>query len=73
MTSRGLQTGDLETVADLLHEVLTVCKEVQASSGKMLKDFVKALEGHPKIASIRARVEEFASSFPMPGFHMAHA
>ena len=43
---------------------------IQATSGKMLKDFQKALEGNETIASIRARVEEFAASFPMPGFDL---
>lgn len=60
-------------VADLLL-CLQVCKEVQAGSGKLLKDFVKALEGNAKVADIRERVEAFAASFPMPGFDMsAHA
>lgn len=27
-----------------------------------------AAAGNPKLADIRARVETFASSFPMPGF-----
>lgn len=26
-----------------------VCLEVQATSGRLLKDFTKALEGHPKV------------------------
>jgi glycine/serine hydroxymethyltransferase len=50
----------------LLH--VQVSKDIQEGSGKMLKDFEKALEGHPKIADIRSRVEAFASAFPMPGF-----
>jgi glycine hydroxymethyltransferase len=45
-----------------------VSKSIQESSGKLLKDFEKALEGHPQIADIRSRVEAFASAFPMPGF-----
>lgn len=70
MTSRGLLEADFVTVAAFLHEVLLLCKEVQASSGKMLKDFNAALQRHPKIADIRARVEEFAAGFPMPGFKL---
>lgn len=27
-------------------------------------------QGHPKLADIRTRVEEFAASFPMPGFEL---
>jgi len=70
MTSRGLKESDFEKVADFLHECAQVCLEVQAGSGKMLKDFTKALEGHAKIADIRSRVEAFAASFPMPGFDL---
>lgn len=70
MTSRGLKEADMVQIAEFLHEVLVLCKEVQAGSGKLLKDFIVALQGHPKIADIRARVEKFASSFAMPGFHI---
>lgn len=48
-----------------------VAKEVQESHGKLLKDWAKGLEGHAKIADIRARVEAFAAAFPMPGFDVA--
>lgn len=68
MTSRGLKEDDFRKIAGFLHEVLMVCKEVQGVTGKMLKDFNPALMTHPKVADIRARVEAFAGSFPMPGF-----
>jgi len=69
MTSRGLLEPDFEKVADLMHEVVEVCAEVQAKSGaKLLKDFVVALEGNAKLADIKGRVEAFSASFPMPGF-----
>lgn len=45
-----------------------VCLEVQAGSGRMLKDFTAALEGNARVAGLRARVEAFAEAFPMPGF-----
>lgn len=68
MTSRGLVEADFVKVAALLHEVLELCKEVQASHGRALKDFNAGLQSNPKIADIRARVEEWAAAFPMPGF-----
>lgn len=68
MTSRGLLEADFEKVADFLHEVALICSSIQEVSGKQLKDFNKALENHPGIADIRARVEAFAEAFPMPGF-----
>ncbi|KAG1673705.1 hypothetical protein FOA52_010574 [Chlamydomonas sp. UWO 241] len=70
MTSRGLKEDDFRTIGAFLLEVLVLCKEVQATAGKALKDFVPALEASPKIADIRARVEAFAEKFPMPGFEM---
>eukprot|EP00798_Chlamydomonas_sp_ICE-L_P015883 gene15883-22011_t len=68
MTSRGLHEHDFETIADFLIEVLEVCKSIQAQSGKMLKDFVVALEKDERISGIKARVEEWAGAFAMPGF-----
>jgi glycine hydroxymethyltransferase len=71
MTSRGLAEADFQQVAGFLHEALELVKEVQAGSGKLLKDFIVALEGNAKLADIRARVEAFAAAFPMPGFDVA--
>ncbi|KAF5834402.1 serine hydroxymethyltransferase-domain-containing protein [Dunaliella salina] len=70
MTSRGLKEEDFMKIADILHEIVQVCLEVQATSGKMLKDFTKALEGNEKVADIRSRVEAFAEAFAMPGFEV---
>ena len=67
MTSRGLGEGDFEQIAHFLHEVLEECKAVQASSGKMLKEFVVGIEASDVIKDIRARVEAWADGFDMPG------
>jgi glycine hydroxymethyltransferase len=71
MTSRGLKEADFEQIADLLHEVVGICKDVQASAGRMLKDFNRGLDADPRIKAIRAKVEAFAGSFPMPGFDVS--
>ena len=71
MTSRGLGTQDFVAIAGFLSRAADIALEVQGSAGKQLKDFVKALEGHPKVAALRADVEAFASGFPMPGFEAA--
>ena len=71
MTSRGLKEADFEAIADFLHEVLLVCKDVQGSAGRLLKDFNRGLEADPRIKAIRAKVEAFAGSFPMPGFDVS--
>ena len=52
-------------------QVLLVCKDLQETHGKALKDFVVALEKDERIPEIRSRVEKFASSFAMPGFTIA--
>lgn len=67
MTSRGLKESDFEQIAQFLHEVLEECKSVQEKSGKLLKDFTVGIEKSDIIADIKARVEEWAGSFPMPG------
>ena len=52
-----------------LHRAAQICINVQASHGKMLKDFVVGLEGNAEVATLRAEVEAFASSFPIPSFN----
>eukprot|EP00208_Stichococcus_sp_RCC1054_P007337 CAMPEP_0206144408 /NCGR_PEP_ID=MMETSP1473-20131121/24031_1 /ASSEMBLY_ACC=CAM_ASM_001109 /TAXON_ID=1461547 /ORGANISM="Stichococcus sp, Strain RCC1054" /LENGTH=490 /DNA_ID=CAMNT_0053540227 /DNA_START=102 /DNA_END=1574 /DNA_ORIENTATION=- len=68
MTSRGLVEKDFEAIADFLHEALQVAKGIQDAHGKLLKDFNKALETSQEVVELRKRVEQFASSFAMPGF-----
>lgn len=41
MSSRGLKEQDFEQIANMLHDVLEVCKRIQAKHGKLLKDFNK--------------------------------
>ncbi|KAH9277432.1 hypothetical protein BASA83_000306 [Batrachochytrium salamandrivorans] len=38
------------------------------TSGKLIKDFVSALAVHEDVITLKADVEKFAHSFPMPGF-----
>jgi glycine hydroxymethyltransferase len=71
MTSRGLVQADFEKIAAFLHEVLEECKSVQTKSGKMLKDFTKGLEESAVLKDVKTRVEEWAGSFPMPGFDVS--
>lgn len=71
MTSRGLKESDFVVIAEFCHEVLEECKRVQASTGKLLKDFAAALETSEAIADIRRRVEEFAGGFAMPGYDVS--
>lgn len=71
MTSRGLKEADFERIGGFLHRALNIATAVQATSGKLFKDFDKALVGNADVAALREEVEAFASAFPMPGFEVA--
>ena len=59
-------------IAAFLARAADIALALQASAGKPLKDFLRALEGHAEVAALRAEVEAFAAAFPMPGFDAAH-
>jgi len=67
MTSRGLVEADFEQIAHFLHRGVVIAQQVQAISGKKLKDFLPALEGNADVAALRDEVESFAEGFHMPG------
>jgi len=73
LTTRGFDEDDFRHVADLVHRGISIakeCKEATPAPGK-LADFraYMAAEGNsrPDIQALRAEVEAFAGSFPMPG------
>jgi len=68
LTSRGFVEKDFEQVADFLHRGVQLALEIQATSGKLLKDFNAALEKHEGVRQLREDVEKFATSHPMCGF-----
>lgn len=68
LTTRMMVESDFEQIAVFLDEVLKVALKVQEKSGPKLKDFVAIIEKDEEIAAIRKRVNDFATSFPMPGF-----
>merc|ERR1740130_286751 len=69
LTSRGFKEADFVKVAELLHEAIQLGLKIQATSGKMLKDFAAAIEGDakPEVEALTAKVHAFARSFPFPG------
>lgn len=73
LTSRNMLEGDMDTVADFLHELVTIAQALQAESGsKLLKAFWKqATEGdspaRQQLLDLAQRVEAFATQFPLPG------
>lgn len=68
LTSRGMKPSDMPKVADFLHRAVDIAKEIQTKSGRVLKDFALAVPGNEDIKKLRDEVENFAVTFPMPGF-----
>lgn len=73
LTTRGFDEDDFRRVGDLIHRGIQIAKECKMATpapGKLL-DFraYMAAEGEARqdIAALRAEVEAFAGSFPMPG------
>lgn len=82
LTSRGLNEGDFDRVAEFLHrgcelankvQKAAMTKESSTSNGKvLLRDFESTLkedgELMTELNSLKADVEKFASTFDMPGY-----
>jgi glycine hydroxymethyltransferase len=68
LTTRMMVESDFEQIALFLHEALEICLVIQAATGPKLKDFIPALENNADLDALRARVNNFATTFPMPGF-----
>ncbi|KAL5263398.1 hypothetical protein ACHWQZ_G008685 [Mnemiopsis leidyi] len=72
LTTREFKEKDFETVAKYIHEGIEIAKCVQGKQEtKLLKEFKEILhhdkEIQEKVAGLKKKVIEFASSFPMPG------
>eukprot|EP00934_Nitzschia_sp_Nitz4_P003237 Nitzschia sp. Nitz4//scaffold22_size323478//30149//31833//NITZ4_000497-RA/size323478-augustus-gene-0.193-mRNA-1//1//CDS//3329542905//3227//frame0 len=68
LTTRMMVEADFEQIAVFLHRVLEVSLKLQEQSGPKLKDFVALLDSSEDLKALRAEVNAFASTFPMPGF-----
>ena len=68
LTTRGFKEADFQKIADILETAVNLALKIQDSSGKMLKDFVTALENNAEADAIGAEVFALATTFPMPGF-----
>ena len=68
LTSRGFKEQDVEKVAEFLHRACVLALSIQATSGKMLKDFVANMENNEEVKTLKQEIEAFAKGFPMPGF-----
>lgn len=72
LTTRGLLEKDMDQVVDFIDKALKLAKEIGEKSGPKLVDFKRLLEEDAdvkgKVSALRAAVEKFAESFPMPGY-----
>jgi len=70
LTSRGFKERDFEQVGEFLHRGLEIGLNIQTKTGKKLQDFVSGLDIYyrPELVKLQTEVENFASSFPIPGF-----
>ncbi|XP_075493959.1 serine hydroxymethyltransferase 6-like isoform X2 [Primulina tabacum] len=68
MTSRGCLEADFETMAEYLITAAQIASSVYREHGKLPKHFLKGLGNNKELIELRARVENFASQFAMPGF-----
>lgn len=67
LTTRGLNEQDFEKVADYIYAGLQIGCKIQDQTGPKLKDFIPALKSNPDLKILRREVENFATSFKMPG------
>jgi glycine hydroxymethyltransferase len=68
LTTRMMVEADFEKIAEFLHEALQISLKIQEAVGPKLVDYVPAMEKSEEIKALRAKVNAFATTFPMPGF-----
>jgi len=68
MTSRGLTEADFVRIAELLHKGAQIAIAIQNKTGKLLKNYLPALETSEEVKALKEEVEAFASTFAMPGY-----
>ncbi|CAB9498047.1 Serine hydroxymethyltransferase [Seminavis robusta] len=68
LTTRKMVEADFEQIAMFLDECAKIALKLQEKSGPKLKDFVALLDGNEEVAALKKKVNDFATSFPMPGF-----
>lgn len=72
LTTRGLVESDMDTVVELIHEILSLGVEAtKLSASPKLVDFKEVFSKPPmsdRLLQIKRKVEAFADQFPIPGF-----
>lgn len=68
MTSRGCKEADMEKIADFLVKAAQISQKIAREKPKVQRELIKRLEFSPELVELRREVEDFSSSFEMPGF-----
>jgi glycine hydroxymethyltransferase len=68
LTTRGMSAAHCEQVADFLHQAVVIALRLQATTGKLLKDFEVAVLASPEVKALKLEVMTFVTQFPMPGY-----
>jgi glycine hydroxymethyltransferase len=68
MTSRGCSEGDFDLIADFLYRAILLTANLQKENPKQPQ---RLLGSNLDIQALRAKVEEFATAFDMPGFEVS--
>ena len=71
LTTRGMKEADMEKVAVFFDRAIVIAKSIQEKNCKALKDFIAAIPTSAEAQALRQDVENFAITFPMPGFDVA--
>ena len=71
LTTRGLKEEHFRIIADFLHRAMGIALAIQATTGKLLKDFEAAVKSSPEVHQLQVDVQAFITQFPMPGFDTA--
>jgi len=67
LTTRGFKEQDFIKVAEFLDRSAKIAIATQEKAGKLLKDFLPALEQSEELKTLKKEVIEFSKKFPMPG------
>jgi glycine hydroxymethyltransferase len=71
LTTRGFKEEHFRQVADFLHQAVQISLAIQATSGKLLKDFDIAVKNSAEVKALKQAVMKYVTQFPMPGFDVA--
>ena len=71
MTSRGCNEQEFDTIAEFLHRAAQITAAIHRETSKARRDILKGIASNSEIAGLKAKVEDFATAFEMPGFEVS--